>query len=133
MKLELKHLAPYLPYGLKAIDVQTNEVRLVTLLHFTYDLQTVGHNHLIYEGLMLWKHKPILIPLSAYKNKIIKDTKDELELSHNQTMEFLGFMDGEIKLENISYGLYISLCKFHIDFNKLIEKGLAIDVNTLVA
>ena len=70
MKLELKHLAGYLPYGLKAQDLRTKEVRIVTLLHFTYDNETVGHNHLIYEGLMLSKHLPILFPLSDLTKEI---------------------------------------------------------------
>ena len=122
-KLELKHLAPYLTYGLKCYS---------TTIFFGDDESRVYEMGLIsLRGVLKGTGKPILIPLSFYKNKIIKDIKDELELSHDQCMEFLGFMDGEIKLENISYGLYISLCKFHIDFNKLIEKNLAIDINTI--
>lgn len=69
-KLTLKHLAAYLPYGLKAQDIRTKEIRLVTLLHFTYNVETVGHNHLIYDGLLLSKHLPILRPLSDLVKEI---------------------------------------------------------------
>ena len=75
--------------------------------------------------------KPILTPLTTFNKWIIKDIKSHLGISHNQCMELLGFMDDEIKLENISLGLYNAMCKMRIDFKNLIEKGLAIDVNKL--
>jgi hypothetical protein len=53
MKLELKHILPYIPFQLKAQDIRTKEIRTVTLLHFTYNKETVGHNHLISDGLLL--------------------------------------------------------------------------------
>jgi len=129
-KLELKHLAPYLPYGLKYfIDYTDGDTEIVNLdgafideLYFDNGL-TCG-----YESETI---KPILRPLSDFKKTIIGNIKKELDISHNQCMEFLGFMDSEIKLDNVSVGLYIAMCKAHIDFNQLIEKGLAIDINTI--
>ena len=77
------------------------------------------------------RSKPILSSLSDFNKWIIKDIKSFLDINHNQCMELLGFIDGEIKLENISLGLYNAMCKKHIDFNNLIEEGLAVDWNTL--
>jgi hypothetical protein len=123
MKLELKHLAPYLPYKLnymvwngdaKPYVKEMEEMR-------TYTSSVFAHI----------KSKPILIPLSYFNNWIIKDKKDFLGVNHNQMMEFLGFSDGQIKLENISLGLYLAMCNKHIDFNFLIEKGLAININKI--
>ncbi len=71
--------------------------------------------------------KPLLVPLSFFKEMIIRDIKLELGASHNQVMEFFGLMDGEIKLENITTGLYFKLCESHIDYRDLIGRGLAID------
>ena len=133
MKLELKHLSPYLPYKLK-----------LRFMHPYVDHQTIGVLNNIYncdddvklsvnysDDEHIWMYKPILRPLSDFKGMIVRDIKIELELSHNQVMEFFGFMDGEIKLDNITLGLYNAMCKKYIDFNGLIEKKLAIDINTL--
>jgi hypothetical protein len=68
MNLELKHVLPYIPYGLTAICTRTKQVRKVTLLHFTYDNETVGFNHLVYKGLILAEHKPLLHPKSHIEN-----------------------------------------------------------------
>ena len=130
MKLELKHLAPYLPYGLKIKTkhgFDTMETLNGWLVNGDHEESYCYEDH-PNETL---EFKPILRPLSDFKVEIISHIKIYLELSHNQTMEFLGFMDGEIKLENITLGLHEAMCKKHIDFNKLIDAGLAIDKNTL--
>jgi hypothetical protein len=145
MKLEPRHLAPYVIYKIKLryIDCITNRNRTAFLtgitaegIETTYSRKIKGcsgdfigftGNNNIY----LLKLKPILRPLSDFKGMIVRDIKIELELSHNQVMEFFGFMDGEIKLDNITLGLYNAMCKKQIDFKGLIEKGLAININTL--
>jgi hypothetical protein len=70
MELELKHIAPYLPYGVYAEDVNTKEVRQVSLLHFTYNKQTVGINHLLSYGMLLQKHILRLRPISYLTKEI---------------------------------------------------------------
>ena len=128
MKLELKHLSPYLPYELKAV------IRLREDSSLPIDdecVVTVSCFEVAYLDSEYEEFKPILRPLSDFKGMIVRDIKIELELSHNQVMEFFGFMDGEIKLDNITLGLYNAMCKKYIDFNGLIEKKLAIDINTL--
>ena len=130
MKLELKkeEIIPYLPYKLKAAI----RLREDSSLPVEDDcIVTITCFELAYLDSEYDEFKPILRPLSDFKGMIVRDIKIELELSHNQVMEFFGFMDGEIKLDNISLGLYNAMCKKHIDFKGLIEKGLGIDVNTL--
>lgn len=133
-KLELKHIAPYLPYGLKAISVNTKEVRTVTLLHFTYDANTVGHNHLIYHGLLIDKHIPILRPLSNLKEEHLIDfypfTSSDLELIdiNEWIEELIHMIKGNDKFQLMQFNL---LFEWHFDVFGLIDKGLAIDINTL--
>ena len=139
MKLELKHLAPYLPFRLE-IQVAGENIdddpeglpRIFTMVGIV-DGEVIrskkGYISNVEEGIE--DVFPILKPLSYFKEKFIRDVKIELELSHNQVMEFFGFMDGDIKLDNITLGLYNAMCENHIDFKRLIEKGLAIDINTL--
>ena len=124
MKLELKHLAPYLPYSLKYL--YNYEILELDGLDVNGDAFNCDMGETPFENI-----KPILRPLSFFKDNIIREIRIELDLTHNQTMEFLGFIDGEIQLQNISYGLFLSMCKNHIDFNNLIPAGLAIDINTL--
>lgn len=132
MELEFKQIAAYLPYEIKAQDVATKEIRTVTWLHFTYTAETVGLNHLIYEGLMLVKHKPILRPLSDYfGNKTGREVMDELNCSSDVVCEIWELADGRKNLDQISLKTYNVMCENHIDFNRLIESGLAVDINTI--
>jgi len=137
MKIELKHLAGYFPYGLKAQDIRTKELRTITLLHFTYDMNTVGHNHLLYEGLLLSKHLSILRPLSDL-------TKDENFDLYMDLCEEIGVIRCEHLIlalqDNLKYAFNLQdlnaleefMNKNHFDWKyNLIEKGLAIDINTL--
>jgi len=72
MKLELKHLAPYLPYGLAALS-ENGIKRNVVVNHFTYKLDTVGLNHLLNFNNPIFIHKPILRPLFDLTNSITHD------------------------------------------------------------
>lgn len=133
MKLELKHLAPYLPYGLK-IMCESEHVegsRLYNLLGISAKYHRVDLDN-DYGWSYIKGIKPILRPLSYFGGKrIIGEVKKELDCSHNEVMELLCLIDGSIRLDQITYGLYLILCSNLIDFNGLIEKGLAIDKNTL--
>ena len=134
MKLELKHLALYLPYGLKLFYTHTKKIGQISNIYTIgegYDNDDIKISIDYSEGEHIWMYKPILRPLSHYKKWIIKDIKKDLECTHNQVMEFLCFMDGSISLDMATVGLYNIMCKKHIDFNGLIDKELAININTL--
>ena len=142
--LTLEQLAPYLPYSVMAQDINTKEVRLVTLLHFTYNTKTVGHNHLIYNGLLLSKHLLVLRPLSDLTKEIEHNGEtfvviDILEQDENN--DYLAdcniwtqklFEEQKIlSLEFIPYGVMQILFKYHFDVFGLIPKNLAIDINQI--
>jgi len=114
MKLELKHLAPYLPYGLKiqSCNIETviglkNNCVIVEEFSFPYPICNC---------------KPILRPLSELTTEFIN--------SDNFLKEFQPeFIVGN--RYEWSYGFVDRLFQLHFDIYGLIEKGLAIDINTL--
>ncbi|WP_448607208.1 hypothetical protein [Paenimyroides ceti] len=154
-KLELKHLAPYFPYGLKGrVDKETylqeendriGELKTIDLADHNYELAIYGD--LGYFLCDIYDYKPILRPLSNL-------TK---EIEHNgQKFVPIDFINGEfastiprkiewnqsVKNQNLHfvlsewispedlYGLFELLFKWHFDIFGLIEKDLAVDINT---
>ena len=126
MKLELKHLAPYLPYGLKLLYENSKgehiKIDLVTA-HFTNEWTPNFHS------------KPILRPLSEAINQYQEvqghesycDTWEEW-FSHLD--DFEGKL-GEANILACPYDLMQVLLEKHIDVFGLIDEGLAIDINNL--
>ncbi len=129
MKLELKHLAPYLPYGLEIIT-ELNSVQkvggLADMYHIHYydDKTEEGDEPLIEEI------KPILRPLSDLTKTgyhFIYDKETDIE----SIIDWIE-LDDESKLTcKYSYEFWSLLFENHFDVFGLIEKGLAIDINTL--
>ena len=113
MKLELKHLAPYLPYRISVKWFRPDD----NSFH-TSDLTISDYNFLTSKMM-----KPILRPLSDL-------TKDEFkELGLNMDWHCLDDWIKEQYLMTVKE--YSYLLKKHFDVFGLIEKGLAIDINTL--
>lgn len=134
MKLELKHLAPYLPYELKYI---------------------FGNNTYIYRNTIDFDYeysKPILRPLSDITDNLLKQfytgtSEGEIiisnyvaENSKDTTMSVSYKMMGEPftdiiinrnSIELTDYWIVTNLLELHFDVFGLIDKGLAIDINTL--
>ncbi len=105
MKLELKHLVSYLPYGLM-IENSIGRVVKLSVMDFSYHVN---------KGF-----KPILRPLSdleldEFKNKIF-----------NREYIVCEGCDADL-----GYYEWCYLFERHFDVFGLIEKGLAIDKNTL--
>lgn len=140
MKLELKHLAPYLPYRLQY------KVGLTTIVEMTCDYtdsQNIGINQALENPV----YKPILRPLidlSTYsKNKgiIIIDGKEvcllkELNDKYGMYLEMIhGIVKFEFKYDyqkslDLVLDCQNELLKHHFDVFGLIDK-VAIDINTL--
>jgi len=141
-KITLKELAPYLTYGLnwdlseteygKIEKHRLTECKLISIsvddLFTPIGLRTniEAHN----KGIMfvnLNTGKPILRPLS-YLTK---------EIEYNGTGGKLSILDKYVKLAQqgcaflLPYSEFEILLKFHFDVFSLIDKGLAIDINTL--
>ena len=128
-KLELKHLAGYLPYGLKMLannDFVSPKIRELTIDGYQFIVNT---------------RKPILRPLS--------DLTKEIEHNGEKFMPIRKFYDmrhvseseldiwGKELINDIKKGKEFKLSHFeklyewHFDIHRLIEKELAVDINTL--
>ena len=124
MKLELKHLAPYLPFEL---EVQ------VSRWSYTFG-QTQTHNIVLNtEIIRLFQENyynsvlPILVPLKEleYYSNGIKHLGYRTDKNN-----YLNLIS-DIICKRAGYDLMEMCFKEHIDVFCLIEKGLAIDKNTL--
>lgn len=123
MKLELKHLAPYLPYKLELqilehpFGIVPRKLELDCGHDFNYHLQ---------EGNV----KPILRPLINYNSHSFNNC-----FSYDEKAECFISDNGEtiIEFSNIDLPYWFTQLLFeqHFDVFCLIEKGLAIDKNTL--
>lgn len=137
-QLELKHLAPYLPYGLTTKLRTSNEYPYYTIVGLTTKgILKIGDN-----GHHMWETKfedciPILRPLSD----LTKDENFELYLDLCEELEMVRC---DSLLQSLTKGDYYAIdiqkyhilekwmCKNHFDWKfGLIENGLAIDINTL--
>ena len=130
MKLELKHLAPYLPYGLKGLckrpphyesfEINCKLLGLSPMLIVKcYDKS--GNKWKGKDELLFTEFKPILRPLS---DLALEDAKE-----HNYPDE--GHLERSLLSGHAPYSVWIEFVKEHYDVFGLIEKGLAIDINTL--
>ena len=131
MKLETKHLAPYLPYKLKGIYEMSSKQKQETL----QAIDTLGKCRTD-EDLRWFEikmFKPILQPLFNdnfdYTIFLMDNFPEEKWAdAYNDIMNGVGF---GVKIEQIPYELHEFLFENHIDVFGLIEKGLAISYNEL--
>ncbi len=135
MKLELKHLAPYLPYGLKFIHDEEPTPYLLMKLGLKTDqnpLWIEGYNGEFEISVFPEGCKPILRPLSDL-TKEIEHNGEKFEDAGFFRMFYNGLSDNEIHLDGVTFKLEVwqELFKWHFDVFGLIEAGLAIDMNTL--
>lgn len=123
-KLELKHLAPYLPYGLKYVNYSSIRMGLgKPLIGDINNMNIMG----FIEGDTL--SKPILKPLSDLTDRINP-------VQHHTYLDGLSFskiefVEKAICNETLFLCDYNYLIEYHFDVFGLIEKGLAIDKNKL--
>lgn len=133
MKLELKYLAPYLPYRLN-VEIK----RLKYPIQSEFVELTVNNIHQI-KNTKLWQFKPILRPMSDLKKDInhkgekitpiywLEEQYFNLDL-HEQAKELI---KDPRWVNQSDYMLICHLIEWHFDVFGLIEKGLAIDINTI--
>jgi len=161
MKLELKHLTPYLPYELKLHYEHTNKTGQIS------NIYTIGEGYdnddikISIDGGSdehIWMYKPILRPLSDLIKDIHGIGIPLFELLKIQYNEFTRAVLNEgypWKFKEMNDGFYVmdindtpylsinkdlrvceiwileKLFEWHFDVFGLIEKGLGIDINTL--
>ncbi|AGO48387.1 hypothetical protein Phi10:1_gp046 [Cellulophaga phage phi10:1] len=129
MKLELKDLACYLPYDLK---IKTGDYIRTLSISITTTTEISLSNVLCDIG-----YKPILRPLSdlSKKKQIAEyycsffDHLERINSSTKDTQNCALMLDGSIEFHY--WNDYQFLLEHHFDIFGLIEKGLAIDINTL--
>jgi hypothetical protein len=124
MKLELKHLAAYLPYGLKYLD---NKNKIVDLKAIDNDIHFVNFGW--GDAKRYSEIKPILRPLSDL-NKEITHSEKTFNPKFVIDMAFPSERMG-LNPATWSHRVITKLQEWHFDVFGLIEKGLAIDINTL--
>ena len=133
MKLELKHLVGYLPYGLK-VQSTTGHITSISIEFDECDFCV--------KEVLAGIAKPILHPLSDL-TKFCEDlgfVPIENLKERDSNIEFLGWYkstfafrldEKEIGYMAMPYYIIQQLQEWHFDIHNLIENNLAIDINTL--
>jgi len=122
-KLTLEHLSAYLPYGLKIRNI-LGKGSTWTLTQFNIEQFSDDD-------------KLILRPLSDLTKEIEHNgwsfTFSEVYLSNSKIAKILGVEHSTFDnfLNDIDYLSIQLLLKYHFDIFRLIDKGLAVDINTL--
>lgn len=137
MKLELKHLAPYLPYDIrcKILNYKSDYVgREYGHLEGYYFL--AGKCHYMFGGkseagktsdLFI----PILKPLSDYCGTMIAREGMDLLNCDLESINEIWDLQGTKDLDVVSLKTYNVMCRNHLDFNNLIPQGLAISIHDI--
>lgn len=128
MKLEIKHLASYLPYDLKVVfEADEHEHTLVGLVNWSDEIMVLSPFN-DYGRSNIKNCKPILRPLS----NLPKQNGDDDNYNYLGIVNFAHAfsLDGKkVGVFAMPYFFIEELCKEHYDVFGLIEKGLAIDIN----
>jgi len=132
MKVELKHIVGYLPYGLK---MQRFDDHIVNITELIYSLPCA----------LLTNFKPILHPLSDLTKEFEVNgekfvPKEWLNVNLHNTPNFhhlfsephiWKYYQNNILKSNVEYCIIEKLYEWHFDIHSLIDDGLAIDINDL--
>lgn len=145
-QLELKHIAAYLPYGLKFISGRGKAAYMT--IDWCYMEARSPHGSCIGENIssksLMRNFKPILHPLSDLTKPIEYNGErfvpslvivEEFDIDLDENMEFMtqGSGEGGYLLNSLTnyYLIIQKLLEWHFDVHGLIDAGLAIDINTL--
>ena len=124
MKLELKHLAPYLPYGLKC-KLKDQGKETIGELSGCYSDNSYAFFDTVESEHGFEDIKPILRPLKDLTKPHFHDGTE------NQNTRFWEFEIRKGYIVGLGYDSFVELIKHHYDVFGLIPKGLAIDINTI--
>jgi len=134
MKLELKHLAGYLPYGLKVYrenkSIESDTFLIVGASKINVFLQNNGLAVVDMERI-----KPILRPLSDLTKEIEVNGEKFVPIEYNafkhSKEDIIEFQNKFIHYKGMKFGIIERLLEWHFDIYGLIENNLAIDKNTI--
>lgn len=119
-KLELKHLAPYLPYGLK--------IRNVLGKGSTWTLTRFNIEQFSDDDKPILRH---LSDLTKEEEKEIHSKCPNLPNYQEFHKEWINEKGLDLSETIIEYAAMEILFEWHFDVFGLIDKGLAIDINTI--
>ena len=127
MKLEIKYLAPYLPYGLKAKFQKKNKKTCRKYVIGTISAMYLDCSICCYDTVNATpdNFKPILRQLSDYAD-INSDAMNSLNCDMSEQINLNEFAIGYICLGSLYQSTYDLCLKNHIDVFGLIDKGLAL-------
>lgn len=138
MKLQLKHIAPYLPYGLEFVCIcpksMEYEISQVSNIHIGNEIIEVGATEFEFSDLGGEEIKPILRPLSDLTKEIEHNDRKfiPIKMFARSSQRDVGEIVFQIKsLEILDHYIFQYLIEWHFDVFGLIEKGLAIDKNSI--
>ena len=132
MNLELKHIAPYLPYELNLLYISKGESikgTLTSLSHYVWETHPTRLGIDTDDKEHIWMFKPILRPLSTLNTKFCETHNIEFthrlwsDLNFNQDPKKEGCSD-YFTFKDIQL-----LAKFHFDLFGLIDAGLAVEMD----
>lgn len=137
IKLESKHVAPYLPYGLKVTDGEETVIitaRNVDDLRFAEEFKPILHplSDLTKE---ITINAETFIPIETFE---IGDDENGIEYDFGnikliKNLEYIAKYRNTayLEIQRIPFGVVSELLKWHFDIFGLIENDLAIDINTI--
>lgn len=127
MKLEIKYLAPYLPYGLKAKFQAKNKKTCRKYVIGTISVMYSDCSICCYDTVNATpdNFKPILRPLYDYAD-INSDAMNSLNCDMSEQINLNEFAIGYICLGSLYQSTYDLCLKNHIDVFGLINHGLAL-------
>lgn len=139
-KLELKHLAPYLPYELKC-HIQGETMHGQPILFEVESLNNQGADCHEVDGVYILETYfedifPVLRPLSGltkdieYKGEVVRAI-DYISISKANSQRIMRRVANQQNLDCLEYWQFERLLSLHFDVFGLIEKGLAVDINAL--
>lgn len=132
-KLELKNIAPYLPYNIRLKFVSKHNIDKLSKEDIVY-LNQINEGFICVNGYKTnnKSYLPILRPLDLTKE--IEHNGEKFVPLYELIKEDKAFTLDFIEcygIEELKLSVYEKLLEWHFDIFGLIEKGLAIDINTL--
>lgn len=128
-KLTISHLAPYLPYGLEAVNLFNETVKIVGLQKgneaVSNELWVFKKDNRWVSG-YLYECKPILRPLQQFTS-INSPAMSELNCDLDDQIQITDLADARRSYYSLSWSAMEACFRNHVDVFDLIGKGLAIE------
>ena len=133
-ELELKHIAGYLPYGLKIYE-QRYSLTYNVVGYLENEIYCKDKNNDVFSFVPeLGVDKLILRPLSDLTKEITHNGETFVPIekyTHDIQVELSTCLRDDTYYELLPYFVIQKLYEWHFDIHNLIEKNLAIDLNTI--